>query len=166
MSYANAIRRSVQMLNASQPVSDVQSMQELIEAQLGSRRILMRLLAFFSSVALGLILVGIYGLTSYSVAERIREMGIRRALGARGRNIVGMIVKQALRIASAGIGVGLLGALTGTRLMLSYLFHTSATDPIALLAVSGLFVAVTVAAALTPALCAAQVDPATALRYE
>ncbi len=166
MSYANDIRTSVHILNTSQPVSELQSMQELIEAQLGSKRILMRLLAFFSSITLGLILVGIYGLTSYSVAQRIREMGIRRALGARDSNIIGMIIRQALRIVVAGIGVGLLGALAGTRLMLSYLFHTSAMDPIALLAGSGLFVAVTVAAALTPALRAAQVDPATALRYE
>jgi ABC-type antimicrobial peptide transport system permease subunit len=141
-------------------------MQELVDAQLGSLRILMRLLAFFSSVTLGLILVGIYGLTSYSVGQRIRELGIRRALGARDSNIVGMIMMQALRIALAGIGAGLLGALAGARVISSYLFHTSPMDPIALFAVFGLFVAVMVAAGLTPALRAAQVDPASALRYE
>lgn len=166
MNYAGAIRSSVQTLDASQPVSGVQSMQELIEAQLGSRRILMRVLAFFSSVTVGLVLVGIYGLTSYSVAQRTREMGIRRALGARHSNIFGMIVTEALRIAFSGILVGLLGAFAGTRVMVSYLFRTSAMDPIALLTVPGIFVVVTVTAALRPALRATQVDPATALRYE
>ncbi len=166
MSYAAGFRRSVESINSSQPVSDLEPMQALIDAQLGSRRILMRLLAFFASVTLVLVLVGIYGLTSYSVAQRTQEMGIRRALGAPDSSIVGMIITQALRIAFLGIAVGLIAALAGARVMASYLFHTRASDPIALIAVSGIFVVVTVAATLAPALRAAQVNPIAALRYQ
>jgi predicted permease len=166
MRYAAAMRSTVQSLSASQPVFELRPMQDLIDAELGSRRMLMRLLVLFSSITLLLVLVGIYGLTSYSVSQRTREMGIRRALGARHSNIVGLIVGQALRIAGCGIEVGLIGAFAGTRLMTSYLFRTSATDPIALMTVSGFFVLVTVAAALTPALSAEKIHPMNALRYE
>ncbi len=166
MSYANAIRSSVRSVNASQPVSDLQSMQQLIDAELGSRRTLMRVLAFFSAVTVTLIVVGIYGLPSYSVAQRVREMGVRRALGARSSDLMAIIIRQSLLIALSGIAVGAAGALGATRFLKSYLFHTSAMDPIALLVVSGVFAIVTLAAALTPAVRAARVDPAIALRYE
>ncbi len=166
MSYANAIRSSVASVNASQPVSDLQSMQQLIDAELGSRRTLIRVLAFFSAITVTLIVVGIYGLTSYSVSQRLREMGVRRALGARSSDLVAIIIRKALIIALSGIAVGSAGALVTTRFLKSYLFHTSALDPIALLVVSGVFAVVTIAAALPPALRAAKVDPAIALRYE
>jgi putative ABC transport system permease protein len=166
MSYANAIRSSVRSVDASQPVSDLQSMQQLIDAELGSRRTLMRVLAFFSAVTVTLIVVGIYGLTSYSVAQRVREMGVRRALGARSSDLMTLIIRQVLIIALSGIAVGAAGAFGTTRFLKSYLFHTSAMDPIALLAVSGVFAVVTLTAALRPAFRAAKVDPAIALRYE
>lgn len=166
MSFAAGVRRSVHNLSASEPVFELQPMQDLIEAQLGSRRILMRLLGSFSAVTLLLVLVGIYGLTSYSVKHQTREIGVRRALGAPDGNIVGMIVTKALRIAFFGIAVGLIGAFGGTRILASYLFHTSTMEPIALMAVSALFVVVTVGAALAPAVRALQVDPSAALRYE
>ena len=93
-------------------------------------------------------------------------MGIRRALGACSGDLMTIIIRQALIIALSGIAVGAAGAFGTTRFLQSYLFHTSSMDPIALLAVSGIFAAVTVAAALTPAVRAAKVDPAIALRYE
>lgn len=99
-------------------------------------------------------------------SQRVREMGIRRALGARRSDLVAIIIRQALIIALSGIAVGSAGALGTTRFLKSYLFHTSAMDPIALLVVSGVFAVVTLAAALTPAVRAAKVDPAVALRYE
>lgn len=166
MSYANAIRSSVQSTMPSQPVSEIRPMQELIEAQLGSRRMLMQLLALFSSLTLLLVLLGIYGLSAYSVTQRTRELGIRRALGAPDNRILKMVVWQALRVALAGIAVGLLGAFAGTHLLASYLFHTEATDPITLAAVCVVFVLFAMTASLMPAMRAAKVDPMTALRYE
>lgn len=165
-SFASAVRGAVRAVRPSQPVSDIESMQGLIETQVGSRRLLMRVLAFFASVTLGLVLVGIYGLISYSVTQRTRELGIRRALGAPDSGILQMIVMQALRVALFGITAGMISAYTVTRVLRGYLFHTSATDPVAFLAVSGFFIVAVMAAAFVPALEAARIDPLHALRHE
>jgi ABC-type antimicrobial peptide transport system permease subunit len=103
---------------------------------------------------------------SYSVTQRTRELGIRRALGAAERSILQMIIKQPLCLAVAGVVVGLVTAFATTRVMKSYLFHTSATDPVAFIGVSVLLIVVTMGAAFAPALRAARVDPLRALRYE
>lgn len=165
-SYAPALRRAVEALSPSLPVSDVEPMQSLIDRQLGPRRLLMQVLAFFACSALALALVGVYGVVSYSVTQRTRELGIRRALGAAETTILQMIVTQALRLALSGIVIGLVTAYAATRVMRSYLFHTSATDPVAFIGVSAFFMLVAIAAALAPALRAARVDPLRALRYE
>ena len=165
-SYAPVLRRAVEGLSPSLPVSDVEPMQGLIDSELGPRRLLMQVLAAFACSALALAFVGIYGVVSYSVTQRTRELGIRRALGAGERSILQMIIRQALRLAVAGVVVGLVTAYATTRVMKSYLFHTSATDPVAFIGVSVLFIVVAIGAAFAPALRAARVDPLRAVRYE
>jgi len=164
--FAAAVRHTVQSVSPAQPVSDLEPMQSLIDAQLGPRRLLLQVLACFAVGTLVLVLVGIYGLMAYSVTQRRQEWGIRRALGAPESRLVQMILTQAARLALSGVAVGVVTAYAGTRVLKSYLFHTSPTDPIAFLGVSGLFLVVALAAAFVPALRAAQVDPSRALRYE
>jgi putative ABC transport system permease protein len=166
MQFAGALRRTVQSVNPAQPVSDVQPMQALVDAQFGTRRVLMQVLAFFASVAFVLALVGVYGLISYSVTQRTGELGVRRALGASQTNILQMVLAETLRLTIAGVTVGAAFAIAVTRLLKSYLFHMSATDPATFVGVSIVFVAATAFAALAPAFRAANVEPMRALRYE
>src|SRR6516162_9254494 len=140
-------------------------MQELVDAQIGSRRILMQVLAFFAFVAVTLALVGIYGLISYSTTQRIREFGIRVALGAPQASIWHLLITQTLRLALCGVIIGSAMAMVLTRFVTSYLFHISPTDPATFAAVSLLFLAIAVSAGLGPGISAATVDPAKVLRY-
>lgn len=165
-SFEGAIRRTIQAVNPTQPISDMEPMQELIEAQLGSRNLLTKVLAFFSFSSLALALIGVFGLFSYSVTQRTQELGIRRALGAPESSLLEMVLTQALRLALFGVVVGVVIAFGVTNLMKSFLFHTTTTDPVAFIGASGVFVLVAVVAALLPALRAARVDPVRALRYE
>ncbi|MBV9266677.1 MAG: ABC transporter permease, partial [Acidobacteriaceae bacterium] len=166
MWFAGALQRMVESLNAAQPVSDVQPMQALVDAQFGARRVLTGVLAFFACVAFVLALIGVYGLISYSVTQRTKELGVRRALGASQSNIVRIILVQTLRVALPGVIVGVSLAVAVTRVLKSYLFHTSATDPATFVGVSALFVVVAAGAALAPAVRAANIEPLRALRYE
>jgi predicted permease len=160
------LQRAVQSLDPALPLSDVQPMQDLVDAQLGARRILMQVLAFFASVAFVLSLVGVYGLVSYAVTQRTREMGVRRALGASQQSIVQMILTQTLRLTFIGVILGVAGAAAVTRFLKSYLFHISAADPVVFVGVAFLFLVVAGGAALIPAFRAANVEPMQALRYE
>ncbi len=166
MQFAATVRRAVQALNPSQPVSEIRPMQELVDAQIGPRRILMQVLAFFASGALALSVIGIYGLISYSTTQRVREFGIRRALGATQSGIYQIVIAQSLRLALAGVIIGIGAAITLTRFVTSYLFHISPTDPPTFAAVSLLFLIVAACAGLGPAIRAANLDPAKVLRYE
>jgi putative ABC transport system permease protein len=115
-------------------------------------------------VALFLALVGIYGLISYRVTQRVQEIGIRRALGADSSDITGLVLGQGLALAAAGILAGIAGALALTRVMKSLLFEVSATDPLIFAAIALLFLVVTLAASYLPARRASHIDPMEALR--
>ena len=164
--YAGAVREAVRAIDRDQPVSEFRTMDQLMEAQVGQRRILLALLASFAGAALVLALIGIYGVLSYSVAQRRQEMGIRRALGARERDIVSLIVAQGFRLALAGVLFGLLGAFGLTRVMKSVLFHVSAADPATYAGVSCLFILVALAASYIPAHRATRPEPLAVLRNE
>jgi putative ABC transport system permease protein len=166
MQFAATVRRAVQALNPAQPVSDIRPMQELVDGQIGPRRILTQVLAFFASVAFALALIGVYGLISYSTTQRIREFGIRRALGASQASIWQIVLTQGLRLALSGVIIGIGVAMTLTRFVTSYLFHISPTDPASFAAVSLLFLLIAVSAGLGPAIRAANLDPTKVLRYE
>ena len=129
-------------------------------------RFAMLLLASFAGLALLLATIGMYGVISYSVAQRTQEIGIRMALGAPRGNVFGMVLAQGARLAGLGIAIGLLAALAVTRLMTSFLYGVRPTDPLTFAAVSLLLAGVALLACYVPARRATRVDPMLALRYE
>ena len=141
-------------------------MDELVEQSMGQRRLTMSLLEAFSVLAIVLAAIGIYGLVSYSIAQRARELGIRRALGASSRRIVAMVVGYALALAAVGTLVGLAGAIGLTRLIANQLYAVTPTDhgTLALAALS--VVAIVAGVAFVPAMRATRADPLTVLRDE
>ncbi len=164
LGFTKAIREQVQALDRDQPIALVRTMDDLVDEQVGQRRLLVILLGSFALVALLLALIGIYGIIAYSVAQRTQEMGIRRALGARQNDILGLVMGQALRLALTGIAVGIAAAFGLTRLMTAVLFHVTPTDPATFVAVALLFLLVALAASYIPARRATRIDPMAALR--
>jgi putative ABC transport system permease protein len=164
--YINAMRSVVRSVDPNQPISMVRTMDELLEQSVGQRKLSMLLLSLFSGIALLLASVGIYGVMSYSVAQRAREIGVRIALGAERRDVLRMVLRQGMRLALAGVGIGLVAALVLTRVIASQLYEVRATDPATFVLVAGLLTAVALAANLIPALRATRVDPAVVLRDE
>jgi putative ABC transport system permease protein len=162
--FVGSIRGQVLAIDRNQAVSDFRTMEAVYEMSVGQRRLTMLLLGSFAVVALLLAMVGIYGVIAYSVAQRTREMGIRRALGAEQGDILRLVLSQVLGLTLAGVALGDACAVALTRMISSQLFHTSATDPITFASISLLFFAVALAATWIPAHRAARVDPMTALR--
>ncbi|MGH9566121.1 MAG: FtsX-like permease family protein, partial [Candidatus Angelobacter sp.] len=143
-----------------------QTLREVYTGSLKARRFNLTLLATFAGAALLLAQAGIYGVVAYSVAQRTREVGIRMALGANRINVVRMIIRQGLVADFAGIAAGVAGALLLTRVLQSFLFGTSVTDPLTFTGGTLLLVLTAVLASYIPARRAAKVDPVVALRYE
>ena len=160
------MKAAILNIDRSQPVYAVQPMTEVVSQSIAQRRFSLVLLAFFAASALFLAALGLYGVMSYSVAQRTGEIGIRIALGARKAQVLMLVQRQGLKLVLIGLGIGLAGALALTRLMSSLLFHVHATDPITLAVVAVVLIAVSLAASLVPARRAAKVDPIVALRYE
>ncbi len=161
-----AVRSQVWALDREQSVYDVKTLDELLAGSVGSRRFIMLLVTLFSAFALLLAALGIYGVVSYSVNQRTREIGIRMALGARRGEVLRLVVGQGLVLALAGVAAGLFGAYAVTRVMAGLLYAVRPMDPLTLTAVSLLLLAVALLATLGPARRAMGVDPTVALRYE
>jgi putative ABC transport system permease protein len=161
-----AVKREVQAIDSEQPISDIRTMDEVLSSAAAGRRFNLALLGGFAIAALALAAAGVYGVASYMVAQRTREIGIRMALGAERRNIVLLIMKQSAGLTAAGIVVGLAGAIALTRLMSSLLFEVSPTDPLTFASVSLMLAGVALGASFAPARRAANVDPMIALRSE
>ncbi len=163
---APALRDRIAGIDRTQPVYDVQTLEHALADSVSPRRFNFFLLAVFSGTAMMLALVGIYGVMSYAVTQRTHEIGVRIALGARRTAVVGMVVRQGMILALAGIAGGVLAALALTRLMRSLLYEVTPADPATFIAVCLALSVAAVVASCIPALRAAGVDPAVALRYE
>jgi putative ABC transport system permease protein len=166
MSLATSVRNAVWAIDKDQPVSNVRSMEEIVSRAVARQRFSMMLLGIFATLALVLAAVGIYGVMSYSVAQRTREIGIRMALGAQRRDVLKMAVGQGLKLVLIGVAIGVASAFVLTRVMASLLFGVSATDPVTFVTISLVLVTVAALASYIPALRAARIDPMVALRYQ
>ena len=160
------IRRAVTALDPDLPVSDIRTLDERLDQSIAQPRVSMMLLGIFALMALVLAAVGIYGVLSYTVTQRTRELGIRMALGAESNSVMRLVVGQAMVPALIGVVLGLAGAWGATRLMSSLLFGVSATDPVTFIAVALFLLAVAALASWIPARRATRVDPLIALRAE
>jgi predicted permease len=161
-----AIRRTLQQADPELPLFDVKTMPERLAVSLRNQRAAMGLCLIFAGLAVLLAAVGIYGVLAYSVEQRTREFGIRVALGAGGRELVGMVVGQGLRMAAFGLAAGAAGAFALTRMMSALLFEVRPSDPAVFLAVAAVLGAVASVASLIPSARAARIPAAVALRYE
>jgi len=165
-SMAATVRKAVWDIDKDQPVSNIRTMEDILADSIARQRFSMLLLAIFAGVALVLAGVGIYGVMSYSVAQRTREIGIRMALGAQTGAVLKLAVGYGMKLVAVGIVTGLIAAFALTRVMATLLFGVTATDPATFTLISFLLVAVAALASYVPARRATKVDPITALRYE
>jgi putative ABC transport system permease protein len=165
-SLAAAMRREIAAVDADLPVYDVRTMNQVIAESVAQRRFTMWLLAIFAVAALGLAALGLYGVISYAVTQRTREIGLRMALGGRRLDVLGLIVGQGMKMAMIGALAGLLASLALTRLMKGLLYGVSASDPFTFIAVALLLATVALVACWIPAWRATKVDPMIALRWE
>jgi len=158
------VRAAVRAIDPEQPIAEVRTMEQWIGRSLQTRRAPMLLLAVFGGVALALSAIGIYGVLAFGVAQRVREFGIRQALGADRASILSLVLWQGLRTAGAGILFGAGGAFLLTRSLRSLLFGVTSHDPAVFAGVAALLFAVAILACSVPAVRATRVDPMVALR--
>jgi putative ABC transport system permease protein len=162
----NAVRAAFHSVDPTLPIAGVATMDQLIEQSTGSRRFAMLLLGGFAALAMVLASIGLYGVMSYTVTQRSRELGVRVALGADTRAVMGLVMGQGARLALVGVGIGLATSLAVTRLLKNMLFNLSATDPATFVSISLLLIAVALLASYLPARRATRVDPMQSLRAE
>ena len=161
-----AVRSAVASVNKDQPLANVRTLEQIVDQSVGQNRVQSILLGIFAAVALLLAAVGIYGVIAYAVTQRIREMGIRAALGASAGDLQRLVFRDGMRLALIGLGAGLAGALVLGRLLASMVFGVGVRDPVTLVAVTAVLAGVAALACFVPARRATKVDPMVALRYE
>jgi predicted permease len=166
LSLTSAVQREIRKVDPDVPASNIKTMEQYLSDSVSPRRFNLWLLTVFAAAALVLATVGIYGVMSYSVAQRTREIGVRMALGAQRRDILRMVVGHGMLLAVMGLAAGLVGALALSRLMGGLLYQVSTTDPATYILLTFFLLLVTLAACLVPARRATKVDPMVALRYE
>ena len=166
MSLATSVRNAIWAVDKDQPVAAIDTMDHIVSEAIARQRFSMLLLGIFAALALVLAAVGVYGVMSYSVAQRTHEIGIRMALGARRADVLQMTIKQGLKLVGAGMIFGLAAAFLMTRVLASLLFGISATDPVTFIGISLVLLAVAILASYVPALRATKVDPIIALRAQ
>jgi putative ABC transport system permease protein len=161
-----AIRDTVWSMDRDQPVQEMSTLEQAVALSEAEPKFHTLLLGIFGGLGLAITLVGIYGVISYSVSQRTREIGIRMALGAQSRDVLRQVLWEGMRLALAGLAIGIIAALALTRVLTSLLFEVRATDPTTFVVVSSLLACVALAACYFPARRATKVDPLVALRYE
>jgi predicted permease len=162
----SAVSNAIHQVNAGMPLRDILTMEDVVANSLSPQRFNMLLLGAFAGLALLLASIGIYSVLSYSVKQRVQEIGIRLALGASIRDVIRMIVVQGMKPALLGMAIGAAGALALGRLLSSMVYGVKTTDPLTFLAVAVLLALIALAASVVPAYRAAKVDPLVALRCE
>jgi ABC-type antimicrobial peptide transport system permease subunit len=163
---AQPVTAAVHAINPLQPVAEMRPLSSVPAAALARPRLVMLLLTGFAAAALFLAALGIYGTISYSVAQRAREMGIRMALGARGRDVVALVVREGMVMVAGGLAAGVVVALAGSRVMRGILAGVGATDAVTYAAVSGFLVLIALLACWIPARRAGGVDPIVSLKND
>jgi putative ABC transport system permease protein len=164
--FVPTLRSEVLAVDNDQPLGGVRTGEEILAQAVAQPRFRTVLLGLFAFLAAALAAVGIYGLMAYSVLQRSHELGVRRALGAQPRDIVGLVLRQGMGLMVIGLALGLAGSLALTRFLEGMLFGTTARDPMTFGGVLLLLAAVALLASWLPARRAARVDPMVALRYE
>jgi predicted permease len=158
------VRKTLHDMDADLPLSEVRSMDDLMDLQLGRRKTVVDLLATFAAVALLLALVGLYGTLSYSVSQRVQELGIRSALGAQKGDIVRLVIGQGLLLTGIGIAIGMVASIWLTQTIQQLLFGVRGTDPVTFAGIGLMFAMAALLASYLPARRATQIDPVDALR--
>jgi putative ABC transport system permease protein len=161
-----AVRGEIASLNKDQAVFNVRTMEEIVSQSVAARRFSMMLLTVFAVVALVLASVGIYGMMSYAVAQRTREIGLRMTLGAQRGNVLRLVIGHGMKLALAGVVLGLVASVALTRTMKNLLFGVSPTDPVTFVSIALLLAIIALLACWVPARRATKVDPMVALRYQ
>jgi putative ABC transport system permease protein len=165
-SVVTALREAVRSLDKEQPINQIRTMNDIVGQTYGAIRFPMTLLWIFSALALILSAVGIFGVMSYTVSRRTRELAIRMALGASRSDVLNLVLQEGTRVTLVGIAVGLAGSLALSHLMSGYIYGITSTDPVTLVLASVLLATVALLASYVPARRAASVDPMVALRCE
>jgi putative ABC transport system permease protein len=166
LSLGRAVRDAFAAVDPLVPTGPMRSMEQVMSRSLALRNFMRLLLSVFAGLALLLASVGIYGVISYAVSQRTREIGVRMALGARPRDVLRLILGEGLKLVCAGVVLGIAAALALTKLLATLLYGVSGTDPLIFIGVTALLVGVSLAACFVPARRAMRVDPIVALRYE
>jgi putative ABC transport system permease protein len=161
-----ALRDAVRTLDPNQPITNISTLEKRVSDSVAQSRLNMLLMSLFGALALILAAVGIYGLLSYAVTERTKEIGIRMALGAQVTDVLRLVLKQGMTLALIGEAIGLVGAFALTRLIRGLLFGVAPTDATSFIAVAAVLTSVALLACYLPARRASKVDPLVALRYE
>jgi predicted lysophospholipase L1 biosynthesis ABC-type transport system permease subunit len=161
-----AMRRAVAEMDKDQPVADVSTMEQLVWRTLAARRLNTLLVGLFAGLAIVLAAVGVFGVTSYAVARRTKEIGIRMALGATPASVLGMVARETLLLAATGTAIGIGGTAATSRLLARFLFGVKPAEPVIVMGVAIALVTVVVASAVFPAQRATRVDPTVALRED